>query len=173
MDDEFEAFKNVVVWKISKVERTHPIGVSKYTVTQELYDAEDWSARLIDSVRLTDDPDSTLGLDYYYNGRQDSVSMDDVGKVEITYAGNGTIHVGMTKSFTAHFYNDNDEEQDVIPTWQLDYVDNFDGLSTTVSDDGKVFTVKCNRTYSLIGKTFSVQALYDERFAAVEIEVVG
>jgi len=105
MDDEFSADANAVTWKISKVERTHPRGISKYTMTQEIYDAEDWSVRLIDSD-VTDTPDHSLKLDYYYPGRMDGVGLDTAGASVIEYSGNGTIRVGYSKKFTAHFFDE-------------------------------------------------------------------
>lgn len=174
MDDEFKAFANVVVWKISKVERTHPMGLSKFTITQELYDNEDWSIRMIDSApHITDEANVYLGYDYYYHGRDDAFDIDNTGKIEITYSGEGTIRVGMQKSFSFHSYDSSGIEQDDIPDWNIIYGEEFEGISSVISEDGKTITIKCDRIYSIIGKRFTIQASIDDRLTTIEVEVVG
>lgn len=188
IDDESRATANVVAWKVSKVERTHPIGISKFTVTQELYDSEDWCVRIIDSGIVTDQPDGSLMLDYYYCGRIDGIGMDAIGKSEIKYVGSGTLRVGHSKTFTAFFFNDEDGmdvSEDAEPIWTIissdgdeysrEQLQDIPGYECTITNDGDQIILKCSKDYDLIGDKVLVK-LSDanhNRISTVEIEVIG
>ena len=188
IDDAFQSSDKVVAWKVSKVERTHPIGISKFTVTQELYDAEDWSVRILDTPLLTDQPDRTLRLDYYYPGRLDGVGQDTVGKSVINHMGDGTLRVGYSKVYTASFYHENnvlDASEVAIPVWQILFPDGevYDVsaetqakyLACTPYYNGDGLKVMCDRDYDLIGSTFLIRVsdAHENRVSTLEIEVTG
>ena len=188
IDSNFTLDGESVAWKVSKVERTAPLGVSKFTMVQELYDNEDWSARLIDTYETTDKPDITLGLDYYWTGRIDGVGFDSLGKSEIKYSGKGTIRVGYSKKFTAHFYNAEDGmdiSENAIPQWEIvlpdgtefkvvDF-DQLENLTCKLDESGDELTVKCKKDYNLIGSTFLIRIkdTNGDRISTVEVEVTG
>lgn len=188
IDSNFTLDGESVAWKISKVERSAPLGVSKFTMVQELYDNEDWSARLIDTYETTDQPDVTLGLDYYWTGRIDGVGFDSLGKGEIKYAGKGTIRVGYSKKFTAHFYDSEDGmdiSENAVPQWEIvlpdgtefkvvDF-DQLENLTCKLDESGDELTVKCKKDYNLIGSTFLIRIkdANGDRVSTVEVEVTG
>ena len=188
IDSNFTLEGESVAWKVSKVERTAPLGVSKFTMVQELYDNEDWSARLIDTYETTDKPDASLGLDYYWTGRIDSVGFDSFGKSEIKYSGKGTIRVGYSKKFTAHFYNSEDGmdiSENAVPQWEIvlpdgtefkavDF-DQLENLTCKLDEYGDELTVKCKKDYNLIGSTFLIRIkdANNSRISTVEVEVTG
>lgn len=188
IDSNFTLDGESVAWKVSKVERTAPLGVSKFTMIQELYDNEDWSARIIDTYETTDQPDVTLGLDYYWTGRIDGVGFDSLGKSEIKYSGKGTIRVGYSKKFTAHFYNSEDGmdiSENAVPQWEIvrsdgtefkvvDF-DQLENLTCKLDESGDELTVKCKKDYNLIGSTFLIRVkdTNGDRISTVEVEVTG
>ena len=181
IDSNFAIEGESVAWKVSKVERTAPLGVSKFTMTQELYDNEDWSARLIDTYETTDQPDVTLGLDYYWTGRIDGVGFDSLGKSEIKYSGKGTIRVGYSKKFTAHFYNSEegmDISEKAVPQWEIvlpdgtevvDF-DQLENLTCKLDESGDELTVKENEISVLRARLEKFEGKAEKVEAAPAIE---
>lgn len=164
------------------------MGISKFTVTQELYDSEDWCVRIIDSGIVTDQPDRSLRLDYYYCGRMDGIGMDAIGKSEIQYTGSGTIRIGHSKTFSAHFFNDEggmDASEDAIPIWTILFPDGVEydqehfydipGYECIIVDDGDQIVLKCNKDYDLIGNKILIKLsdINHNRISTLEIEVIG
>lgn len=188
MDDEFTAYGKIVSWQVSKVERTHPLNITKLTVTQELYDDEDWTIRMIDTEMTTDSLDRETGYDYYYSGRPDGEGADKTGRSDIAYSGTGTIKLGFSKTFTAHFYNSElglDVGENALPIWEIvlkdgetyttDTMEQIDFLVCSADSDNDTLTIKCKKDYNLIGEMFLVRVkdANNNRVSTVEIEVIG
>lgn len=151
-----------LAWKVSKIEDTTVDGVSKFTMTQEMFDADKDNAELM--------------IANYYESYVEPTKNDVVvsDNLKFVYSGKPAVRAGGGyKKFTLMQYV-NDELLDITDdiVWSIDSVDvSIDDLEYI--EDGNVFKIKCLPNYSLIGKTFTVTAQTENSSKSIIMEVVS
>lgn len=160
-----------LVFSVSKIEPTTPIGITKFRFTQSKYNA------------TTDSKE--LGLADYYTSSIEPIPNNptsNIGTIAITYNGtNPTVKVGGSeKVFTVQLPKDN--HFDI--KWSLSdgvntYGDSYDNYKETFGDytivtEDRVMRLKVARNYELIGTILTIKALCaDGSSGEIEVEVVG
>ena len=152
-----------LAYKVSKIEDTATIGITKFTMTQEMYDPARDNAELL------------IG-NYYENKVEPEIleteEIPTVSDLEITYSGKPAVRAGGGyKKFVLKSRIDGklvDCTEDV--KWSVDFSDG-DLSQLETSATGNIFKVKCKPNYSLIGKTFTITATtkYSSKSLIVEI----
>ena len=152
-----------LAYKVSKIEDTATIGITKFTMTQEMYD----SAR--------DNAELMIGNYYEHKVEPELPETEEIPTVsdlEITYSGKPAVRAGGGyKKFVLKSRVDGklvDCTEDV--KWSVDFSDG-DLSQLETSATGNIFKVKCKPNYSLIGKTFTITATtkYSSKSLIVEI----
>ena len=152
-----------LAYKVSKIEDTATIGITKFTMTQEMYDPARDNAEL-------------LIANYYIQGVQPEIleteEIPTVSDLEITYSGSPAVKAGggfkkfVLKSRTDGKLVDCTEEV----SWSIDFPDgDLEQLET--SKNANIIKVKCKPDYLLIGKTFTITATtkYGSKSLIVEV----
>lgn len=152
-----------LVFSVSKIEPTTPIGITKLKFVQSQFNA------------TTDSKE--LGIADYYTSSIEPIPNDptpNMGTATITYSGTTpTIKVGGSfKTFTAAFSND-----DVtVDKWTISDENgdiSGDTENYTIEDDDTKLKLKIAQNYNLIGKVIIVKAIgTDGSNAEVQMEVV-
>ena len=152
-----------LAYKISKIEDTATIGITKFTMTQEMYDP------------ARDNAEKMIG-DYYENKVEPElpeVEETPTGSdLEITYSGLPVVKAGGGyKKFVLKSRVDGeliDCTEDI--EWNIDF-ESSDSTKLQTSISGNIFKVKCTNDYSLIGKTFTINAKtkYNSKSLIVEV----
>jgi hypothetical protein len=97
-----------------------------------------------------------------------------VSDLEITYSGKPAVRAGGGyKKFTLKSRIDGklvDPEDKVH--WNIDFPDG-DINALIISEEGNVFKVKCDKDYSLIGKTFTISAKLNKSSKSIVVEVIS
>lgn len=151
-----------LAWKVSKIEDTTVDGVSKFTMTQEMFDADKDNAELM--------------IANYYESYVEPINNSDVAvnNLKFTYSGKPAVRAGGGyKKFTLKQY-EYDELVDVTDdiTWSIVFTDgSVDDLEYI--EDGNIFKIKCLPNYSLIGKTFTVTAQTENYSKSIIVEVIS
>lgn len=154
-----------LAYKVSKVEDTATIGITKFTMTQEMYDPARDNAELL------------IG-NYYENKVEPEIfeteEIPTVSDLEITYSGKPAVRAGGGfKKFVIKSRIDGkliDYTEEV--SWSIDFPDgDLEQLETSV--EGNVFRVKCKNDYSLIGKTFTITAQVENSSKSLIVEVTS
>ena len=151
-----------LAWKISKVAPSLNGDITKFTMTQEMFDPSRDNAELM--------------IANYYDGvvSPELLEMEEIvtiSDLEITYSGKPAVRAGGGyKKFRLQSCVDGklvDTTEDV--EWSVDFGGNEDKLSCSVQDN--IIKVKCTNDYSLIGKTFTVTATtkYSSKSLIVEV----
>lgn len=154
-----------LAWKVSKIEDTATEGISKFTMTQEMYDPSRDNAELM------------IG-NYYESAVEPEIleaeETPTVSDLEITYSGKPAVRAGGGyKKFTLKSRVDGklvDITEDI--EWGIDFSDGDPTqLETSAADN--VFRVKCKPDYSLIGKTFTITATNKHSSKSIIVEVTS
>ena len=154
-----------IAYKVSQIEDTATIGITKFTMTQEMYDPARDNAELL------------IG-NYYENKVEPELPETEenptFSDLEITYSGSPAVRAGGGyKKFTLKSRIDDnlvDFTEDV--EWSIDFPSGDPTkLVTSVVDN--IFRVKCKNDYSLIGKTFTVTAQTENSSKSITVEVIG
>ena len=154
-----------LAYKVSKIEDTATIGITKFTMTQEMYDPTRDNAELL------------IG-NYYENKVEPELpeieEIPIVSNLEITYSGSPAVRAGGGyKKFTLKSRVDDnlvDCTEDV--EWSIDFPSgDVTKLTTSVIDN--VFRVKCLNDYSLIGKAFTITAETENSSKSLICEVIS
>lgn len=154
-----------LAWKVSKIEDTATEGISKFTMTQEMYDPSHDNAELM------------IG-NYYESAVEPEIleteETQTVSDLEITYSGKPAVRAGGGyKKFTLKSRVDGklvDITEDI--EWGIDFSDGDPTqLETSIVDN--VFRVKCKPDYSLIGKTFTITATNKHSSKSIIVEVTS
>ena len=138
-----------LAWKISKVEDTAIDGISRFTMTQEMFDPARDNAEL----GIANYWESAVEPEY-----SELEEIPTISDFEITYSNSPAVKAGGGyKKFSLKEYVDN-KLVDVIGEvqWNVDFDGNEDKLECAFKDN--VAKVKCKPDYSLIGKTFILTA---------------
>lgn len=154
-----------LAWKISKIEDTLVDGITRFTMTQEMYNP------------ATDDAEKMVG-NYYESAVEPEIfeteEIPTVSDLEITYSGKPAVRAGGGfKKFVIKSRIDGkliDCTEEV--SWSIDFPDgDLEQLETSV--EGNVFRVKCKNDYSLIGKTFTITAQVENSSKSLIVEVTS
>lgn len=152
-----------IAWKISKIEDTLVDGITRFTMTQEMFDPARDNAELL------------IG-NYYESAVEPEIleaeEIPTVSDLEITYSGSPAVKAGggykkfMLKSRIDGKLVDCTENVE----WSVDFPDG-DLLQLETSEADNIIKVKCKPDYSLIGKTFTITAKtkYSSKSLIVEI----
>ena len=152
-----------IAYKVSKIEDTATLGITKFTMTQEQFD----TAR--DNFELM--------IANYYDGKVEPELLEleetpTISDLEIIYSGSPVVRAGGGyKKFTLKA-RVNGKLVDVTDDveWIVDFSSgDLNKLETSVVDN--IFRVKCLNDYSLIGKTFTITAesMYSSKSIVVEV----
>jgi hypothetical protein len=169
-----------IVYQVSKIEDTQPIGLTKFKFTQEMFNSS------------VDNPE--LGICNYYDSHiieTDTPNVPDVegeGEVEenknidITYNGTKpTVKVGGSeKIFTAQLPEDYsfDISWSIIDGDQI-YGDSFENYTQvfgdyTITTEDRMMKLKVARNYDLVGKILIIKAISSNNdLGQIQVEVVG
>ena len=152
-----------LAYKVSKIEDTATIGITKFTMTQEMYDPAKDNAELL------------IGNYYLQNVEPEILETEEIHTVsdlEITYSGSPAVKAGGGfKKFALKSRVDGklvDCTEEV--SWGIDFPDgDWEQLESSVS--GNIIRIKCKPDYLLIGKTFTITATtkYSSKSLIVEI----
>lgn len=154
-----------LAWKISKIEDTATEGISKFTMTQEMFNS------------ATDNADLMIA-DYWESAVEPEIleteEIPTVSDLEITYSGKPAVRAGGGyKKFVLKSCIDGklvDCTEDI--KWSIDFPDgDLLQLETSVIDN--VFKVRCLNDYSLIGKTFTIIATAEHGSTSLVCEVIS
>lgn len=152
-----------LVWSVSKIEDTQPIGLIKLKFTQETY------SPTLDNKEL-------MICNYYSSGIEPEPINPDVittGTAAITYSGTKpTVKVGGSfKVFTPAF----SDETTTVAKWTIsDENGDINGdTNYTIEYDGDKLKLKVALNYNLIGKVLIIQLIgSDNSVAELSVEVV-
>lgn len=153
-----------LAYKISKIEDTATIGITKFTMTQEMYDPARDNAEL-------------MIANYYESAVEPEIfeikETPTLSDLEITYSGSPAVRAGGGyKKFVLKSRVDGelvDCTEDI--TWSIDFGGNEDKLETSIARN--IFRVKCKNDYSLIGKTFTITAQVKNSSKSLIVEVTS
>lgn len=154
-----------IAWQISKVQPSLNGSITRFTMTQEQFNASTDNAELM--------------IANYYENKVEPVLVDtqeiaSTDDLEIVYSGQPTVRAGGGyKKFTLKERVDNDlvdVTEDV--QWSVDFKDG-DVSKLETSAENNVFKVKCLNDYSLIGKTFVVTAKNQNSSKSITLEVIS
>lgn len=154
-----------LVYQISKIEDTQPLGLTTFKFTQETFDASHDNAE--------------LGICNYYSSQIEPIAQDQQADlkqpVTITYSGTKPeIKVGGNyKIFTPMFHN----ATTTVSKWTVsdengDISDDTDNY--IIEHEGELLKLRVSKNYYLIGKVLIIQCIgSDGSIAQVEIEIIG
>lgn len=154
-----------LVWSVSKIDDSTPIGLLELKFTQETY------SPTLDNKELM--------LCNYYDSNVEPETLDRVTDLRspatITFSGTtATLKVGGNfKTFTASFYDENT----TVDHWLVS--DENGDISSDVENyvieyDTNKLKLKIARNYNLIGKVLIIQAIgTDGNAAEIQMEVIG
>lgn len=154
-----------LAYKVSKIEDTATIGITKFTMAQEMFDPTRDNAELL------------IG-NYYESAIEPEIKETEeiptISDLEIVYSGSPAIRAGGGfKKFTLKSRIDGqlvDCTEDI--EWSIDFPDgDLTKLETSVVDN--IFRVKCKNDYSLIGKTFTITAQVENSSKSLIVEVIS
>ena len=155
----------VLAWKVSKVWPSLNGDVTKFTMTQEQFNA------------AKDNADLMIANYYQSTVEPEAPEMEEtptVSDFEIVYSGQPAVRAGGGyKKFTLKTRVDN-ELVDAVPdvVWAIDFPDGeLDQLESITN--GNIFKVKCLPHYDLIGKTFTVTAKCEHSSKSIAVEVIS
>ena len=154
-----------LAWKVSKIEDTATEGISKITMTQEMFNP------------ATDNAELMIG-NYYESAVEPEIleteEVPTVSDLEITYSGKPAVRAGGGfKKFSLKSRIDGklvDCTEEV--SWSIDFSDG-DSAQLETSAVDNTFKVKCKPNYSLIGKTFTITATTKYSSKSLICEVIS
>lgn len=154
-----------LAWKVSKIEDTAIEGISKITMTQEMFNPA------IDNAELM------IG-NYYESAVEPEILETEetptVSDLEITYSGSPAVKAGGGfKKFALKSRVDGklvDHTEEV--SWSIDFPDgDLEQLETSKSEN--IIRIKCKPDYSLIGKTFTITATTEHSSKSLIVEITS
>lgn len=154
-----------LAWKISKIEDTLMDGITRFTMTQEMYNP------------ATDDAEKMVG-NYYESAVEPEIFETEetptVSDLEITYSSSPAVKAGGGfKKFALKSRVDGklvDYTEEV--SWSIDFPDgDLEQLETSKSEN--IIRIKCKPDYSLIGKTFTITAATEHSSKSLIVEITS
>ena len=160
-----------LAYKVSKIEDTATIGITKFTMTQEMYDPAMDNAELM------------IG-NYYESVVEPKIFKTEeastVSELEIAYSGKPALRAGggFKKFILKSLINDNLVDCVEEVKWSIDFPSgDLTKLETSVPLDEFIecseFRIKCIDDYSLIGKTFTITATTQSSSESIVVEVIS
>lgn len=153
-----------LAYKVSKIEDTASRGITRFTMTQEMYDPSR------DNVELMI---ANYNTSYVEPEILETEEIPTFSDLEITYSGSPAVRAGGSyKKFALKERIDGklvDVTEDV--EWSVDFDGNEDKLEYITN--GNTFKVKCTNDYLLIGKIFTVTAKSKYSSKSIIIEVIS
>lgn len=150
-----------LAWKVSKVAPSLNGDITKFTMTQEMFDPARDNAELM--------------IGNYYDSTVKPESETDMvdSDLEIVYSGQPAVRAGGGfKKFTLKMRVDGnlvDITEDV--TWDIDFAQNMDKIEYSSEDN--IIRIKCLPDYSLIGQTFTIMAQSRYGSKSIVCEVIS
>lgn len=157
--------KPPIAWKVSKIMSSFNGDVTKFTMTQEQFDP------------VRDDSELMIANYHSFAVAPELPEMEEnptIVDLEIAYSGSPALRAGGGyKKFTLKTRVD-DKLIDVTGDveWDVDFADG-DISQLQIVKNGNVFKVKCLNDYSLIGKTFTITASYENSSQSIIAEVIS
>lgn len=153
-----------IAWKISKIQPSVVNDTTRFTMTQEQFNASTDNAEL-------------MIADYYKSYVEpEALEMEEnptVSDLEIVYSGQPAVRAGGGyKKFTLKMRANGelvDCPDDII--WDINFGENNDKLVYSMQDN--IIKVKCLNEYSLIGQTFIVTATHKHSSKSITVEVIS
>ena len=153
-----------IAWKISKIQPSVVNDTTRFTMTQEQFNASTDNAEL-------------MIADYYKSYVEPEVlEMEEnptISDLEIVYSGQPAVRAGGGyKKFTLKMRVNGelvDCPDDV--TWDVNFEENNDQLVYLMQDN--IIKVKCLNEYALIGKTFIITATHKHSSKSITVEVIS
>lgn len=154
-----------IAWKVSKIMSGFNGDVTKFTMTQEQFNA------------ATDNADLMIANYYKSAVEPEVLEMEEIPTVsdlEIVYSGQPSVRAG--GGYKKFILKSRVDEELVDATsdieWTIDFSDGDpEKLQYIVKDN--TFKVKCSNDYSLIGKTFTINAKYEHNIKSISVEVIS
>lgn len=178
-----------LAYKVSKIEDTAAIGITKFTMTQEMYDPS------------RDDAELMIGNYYASSVEPELPKIEEptvVSNFEITHSGTPSVRAGggfkkftLKKSVDGQLDKVTDEVNWYINGLQItktveDEENSFNLIIKDENDsdviiaealkytlENNVFRVKCTNNYSLIGETFNVSVISGDNSKSLTVEVTS
>ena len=154
-----------IAWKVSKIASSLNGAITKFTMTQEQFNAAKDNADL-------------MIANYYQSSVEPEFSeveeIPTVSDLEIVYSGQPAVRAGGSyKKFTLKTHID-DEFVDVTSNveWTIVFPEG-DLTHLESSIQGNIFKVKCLPRYDLIGKTFIITAECEYGLQSIVVEVIS
>ena len=149
---------NPIAWEVSKIEDLNPQGVIKITMKQDLYDPKK-------------DNNELMIADYWKNYlTKDDPKVEETkqDKYEIIYSTTPSIKVGGGYKIFSLTPPENDT------VWKIVDFDESNYTVITDEDNPSKIKIKVNKDYSLIGKTFYLEAYTENKLVdRIHVEVIS
>ena len=147
-------------WKISKIEDTASLGISRFTMTQEQFDPAK------DNVDL-------MIADYWENSVEPDISCDQniSKKISIKYSGKPSVRAG--GGFKKFICIDEENPENILTNikWNISFDEFNDKIKFETKDN--YIRLKCVDDYSLIGKTFILSSHVGNSNCELMVEVTS
>ena len=154
-----------IAWQVSKVQPSLNGSITRFTMTQEQFNAATDNAEL-------------MIANYYENKVEPELpeleEIPTISNLEITYSGKPSVRAGGGyKKFTLKTRVDGEltDTTEAIE-WNIDFPDG-DLQKLTTSEVNNSFKIKCTNDYSLIGKTFTITAKSANNSTSLVVEVIS
>lgn len=153
-----------IAWKVSKIQPSVVNDTTRFTMTQEQFNAATDNAELMIA---------NYWLSYVEPETPEIEEIPTFSDLEIVYSGKPAVRAGGGyKKFTLKTRVEGkliDTTEDV--EWGVDFGENQDKLECSVKDN--TFKIKCANDYSLIGKTFVIIAASKHSSKSIIVEVIS
>ena len=154
-----------LIWKVSKIEDTAIDGISKFTMTQEMFNpstdnaelgiADYWESAVEPELLETEETPTISDLEITYSGKPAVRAGGGYKKFVLKTRVNGElIDVANDIIWDVNFENGKIEQLEIIKT-------------------GNILKVKCLSDYTLIGQTFNITATHKHSSKSMLVEVIG
>lgn len=152
-------------WTVTKIEDTAVEGIAQFTMAQTQFDPAKDNAEL-------------MIADYWVSAVEPEIpeleETPTVSDLEIVYSGSPALRAGGGyKKFTLKSRVDG-ELVDAVGNveWNVDFSDGDISKLQSI-ENGNIFKIKCLNDYSLIGKTFTITAKYENSSKSIVVEVIS
>lgn len=148
-----------IAWKVSKIEDAVPHGLSKFTLTQEMFDAKRDNADL-------------MIANYYdnYISPVDNIEANINQSYKIVYSGKCAVKAGGGyKKFSIQGLS---PESITNVKWDIAFPEGFADKFNYIEDDMSI-KIRCLPYYNLIGTTFDLKASINNVEQKISVEVIA
>lgn len=154
--------KPAIAWKVSKIMSSLNGAITKFTMTQEQFNA-------------TTDNDELMIANYYQSSIEPELpeleETPTFSVLEIKYSGQPVVRAGGGyKKFTLKTLVD---DKFVDATGDVEWTIDGDTDKLQYIADKNIIKIKCVNDYSLIGQTFTITAKYENSLKSISVEVIS